>query len=118
MVLGRTGKDLGPVKALLNYLQVRGMEPGPLFHHNDGRVLLKPIFIRWVQQALAKLGYDQKEFTGHSFRVGAATTAAKMGIQDSLIKALGRWESSAYLLYIHIPAGDLQQVASKILDGP
>ena len=31
--------------------------------------------------------------------MGAATIAAARGLQDSLIKTMGRWESSAYTLY-------------------
>lgn len=116
VILGKTGKDLCPIVALINFLRVRGKDPGPLFRRRNGRPLTKPAFVKWVQRALGKLGYDQKGFSGHSFRVGAATTAAKAGIQDSIIKAMGRWESTAYLLYIRIPAGDLQQVASKLLD--
>ena len=115
VVLGKTGKDLCPVSALVDFLHIRGMSPGPLFRHRDGRPLSKPTFIKWVQKALAKLGYDEKGYAGHSFRVGAASTAAMVGIQDSTIKALGRWESTAYLLYVRIPAEELQQVSSRLV---
>ena len=50
-----------------------------------------------------KVGLEASKFAGHSFRIGAATTAAARGVEDSLIKTLGRWESSAYLLYVRIP---------------
>ena len=39
---------------------------------------------------------EASEFAGHRFRIGAATTAAARGVEDSLIKTLGHWESSAY----------------------
>lgn len=116
MVLGETKRDLCPVAALVGYLQVRGSGPGPLFQFRGGRMLTKPAFIKWTQQALEKLGYDKKGFAGHSFRVGAATTAAAMGIQDSIIKVMGRWESSAYLLYVRIPAEELRQVAGRLVE--
>ena len=38
-----------------------------------------------------------------SFRIRAATTAASMGVQDSMIKALGQWNSNAFQAYIWIP---------------
>jgi hypothetical protein len=39
-------------------------------------------------------------YSGHSFRVGAATTAARAGLCQATIKMLGRWESSAYKRFI------------------
>ena len=38
-------------------------------------------------------------YSGHSFRIGAATTAL-MDVEDSVIKMLGWWESAAYQWYI------------------
>ena len=115
VVLGETKKDLCPVLALMDYLRVRGSGPGPLFKCRNGDTLTKPMFVKWVQQALTKLGYDRRDYAGHSFRVGAATTAASVGVQDSIIKAMGRWESSAYLLYMRISVEDLQRVATKLV---
>ena len=108
--LGRTGSDLCPVSALLAYLAARGNEPGPLFKLRDGRFLTKDLFITRVRSALSVLGYDKSSYAGHSFRIGAATTAAERGIEDSVIKMLGRWESSAYQLYVRAS----QQVLSSI----
>ncbi len=56
-----------------------------------------------VRQALQQAGVDHSKYNGHSFRIGAATTAAAKGIEDSLIQTLGRWESLAYLQYVQIP---------------
>ena len=56
-----------------------------------------------MQSALQGAGIDAKCFTGHSFRIGAATFAVQVGFQDSTIKMLGRWESAAYLQYIQTP---------------
>ena len=71
---------------MLAYLAVRGKEPGPLFRLSDGRLLTKQIFVDEVRSALSVLGYDYTSYAGHSFRIGAATTAAECGIEDSLIK--------------------------------
>ena len=99
----------------MSYLRQRGMDPGPLFCHQDGRCLTKSAFVSWVRERLLKAGYKVGDYSGHSFRVGAATTVATVGVQDSIIKAMGRWESTAYLIYVRIPPADLRQVASQLL---
>ena len=57
--------------------------------------------------ALEKVGLDAAQYTGHSFSIGAATVAAKAGMEDSVIKTLGRWRSLAYLEYVRIPREQL-----------
>ena len=100
--LGKTDAPLCPVAAMLNYLAVRPAVAGPLFIHADGSPLLKSQFVAGVRRALAAANLDPRpsKYSGHSFRIGAATSAAAAGIPDHLIKTLGRWESSAYLTYI------------------
>ena len=49
---------------------------------------------------LAETGIDQRLYARHSFRIGAATAAAVVGIPTHTIKMLGRWSSGAYALYI------------------
>ena len=39
----------------------------------------------------------------HSFRIGAATTAAAAGHPRWLIQAMGRWTSDCYKVYLRIP---------------
>ena len=43
-------------------------------------------------------GIDASAYAGHSFQTGVVTTAAACGLPESLIKMLGRWESTAYML--------------------
>ena len=114
VVVGRTSDDLCPVAAMLAYLAVRGGSPGPLFRRPDYLPLTRASFVSSVKVALATLGYDERKFAGHSFRAGAASTAAAMWIEDSLIKVMGRWESSAYQLYVRIPKTRLKGVSSVL----
>ena len=39
-------------------------------------------------------------YSGHSFRIGAATSAALGGLSVSEIQTLGRWKAMAVNLYI------------------
>ena len=101
--LGKTNCDLCPVAALMAYVTVRGLDPGPLFRLEDGKFLTKEYFVARVRDGLDTLGLNSKDYAGHSFRIGAATTAAEQGVEDSVIKMLGRWESSAYQIYVRTP---------------
>ena len=104
---GKTSSDLCPVVAMLNYLLVRGAREGPLFTYKDGRYLTRQRFVVAVREALEREGVNQSKYCGHSFRIGAATMAAAKGMEDSLIKTLGRWRSLAYLDYIGLPRDQL-----------
>ena len=58
---------------------------------------------------------NKENYSGHSFRIGAVTTAASKGIDDSMIQVLGRWQSTAYLCYVHIPRENLAAVSSVLI---
>ena len=65
-----------------------------------------------VREALQAVGLPYDSFAGHSFRIGAATAAAKAGLEDSVIQMLGRWNSSAFLSYIRTPRETLFKCSS------
>ena len=66
-----------------------------------------------TRSALTAAGFKAEHYVGHSFQIGAATTGAQKGIQDSLIKTLGRWESAVYTIDFH----PLQKRARSSLSG-
>ena len=100
VVLGKTGDDLCPVSALLQYLSRRGSKAGALFQWENGTPLSETKFVEATRQALSAAQLPAKDYAGHSFRIGAATTAAMSDLEDSTIQTLGRWKSSSYQLYI------------------
>ncbi len=107
LTLGRTNHSLCPVAAMAGYLVLHESRGGPLFQFEDGRFLTRQRMVRQVQGALQEAGMDASSYNGHSFRIGAATTAALKGMEDAMIKTLGRWESTAYLRYVQLPREQL-----------
>ena len=114
VVLGATGGALCPVQALANYLAVRSGSPGPLFIWPDGRPVSREGFVALVRAALSSSGMDPVRYSGHSFRIGAATAAAQARVPSHLIKAMGRWGSDAYMMYIRTPPKTLAALAGQI----
>ncbi len=115
--VGWTGSPICPVTAMLEYVLIRGTRAGPLFLFKDGKLLTRSRFVERVRVALDKAGVDSRPFSGHSFRSGAATTAAKRGLGDSTIKLLGRWKSNAYQLYIKTPREHLAAATRTLAQG-
>ena len=89
IVLGQTYQDICPVATAMAYLTVRRDGEGPLFKFADRRYLTKERFTRRIREALAALGPCSEDYAGHSFRIGMATTAAQVGLEDSTIRTLG-----------------------------
>ena len=114
LYVGATGSYICPVAAVLSYLAIRPSSPSPLFIHEEGRPLSRTTLVSEVRLALQSTGWDISRFNGHSFRIGAATTAASRGLSDSLIQILGRWKSSAFLGYLKSPKEQLIAVARRL----
>ena len=54
------------------------------------------------------------KITCHSFRCGLASLLAENGFTDEEIKAIGRWDSAAFLIYVQKPRLTRCRVARKI----
>ena len=89
LYVGRTFNSLCPVTAMLRYLQLRGIDDGPLFFYKDGSPLSRSGLVDKVCQYLHQGGVDPTHNSGHSFRIGAATTAAAKSVSDATIQVLG-----------------------------
>ena len=105
--MGCTFHTLCPV-AVSSYL------PGPLLIFQDGSTLSKRKLSSALNAALEATAFNSGKYTGQSFRIGAATAAAAAGLEDSLIKSLGRWQSAAFQKYIHTPASVLCTASKRI----
>ena len=108
--LGRGSFPLLPVVSLSNYLHLRGPGIEPLFIYQNGTPLSRSQLSSFLQTTLQSTGIPGK-FSGHSFRIGAATTAARKGLPDHLIKTMGCWSSEDCLLYVRTP---VETVAGRL----
>ena len=57
-------------------------------------------------------------YAGHSFRIGAATSAAAAGIPAHMIQALGHWSSDAFKLYVRSSRDSLAPVSALLAACP
>ena len=110
--LGKAPPPLCPISAMVAYIASRGPQPGPFFLFSDGSFLSRQRLVDSIRTASG--GLNEGSYVGHSFRIGAATTAAAKEVEDSLIQTLGRWQSSAYLRYVHISHSSLASVSQLL----
>ena len=89
-----------PVKILLKYCKIRGNRPGPLFCNSDQTPITTSQFNTELQRCLQYCGLDISRYKNHSFRIGGACHAADKGFSDAQIRALGRWKSDAFKVYL------------------
>lgn len=110
---------LCPYKALVNYLQIRtAKQPcnpsDPLFITDSLTALDRNFFISKLKLLIKSCGLNPDSYNGHSFRIGAATSAGKANIADHLIKTLGRWKSDSYCRYIRTDKSSIKHAQQKI----
>ena len=99
-VQGNSSSLACPVKAMREFLKDRGNGSGPLFCLSPGKPITRSQFNDNLRKALSFCKLSKVTFKAHSFRIGAATTAAAQGLSDSQIRQLGRWKSDAFKKYI------------------
>ena len=111
----QTDSSICPVKAFVKWDKFRLREAGqPLFRFNSGEPLTGRRFNEIVRERLKGfVGDVHKLFSSHSFRAGAASMMATLGYSDEDIKAVGRWNSRAFLEYVKLPRTRRIEVAKK-----
>ena len=96
----QSSPDLCPVKALQQFLLVHPRKSESLFVHFNGAPLKRHQFQAALKKAARRLGWPDGNFSSHSFRIGAATSAAANGVPLETIMQKGRWKSAAVAGYI------------------
>ena len=104
--IGCSGTHICAVCAMQSYLNHRSrngtLHPDSyLFVNHNGQPVSKDQFNQVLKSAVSSLSLPAHQYSTHSLRSGAATTAAQLGFTEPEIKNLGHWASSAYTSYIH-----------------
>ena len=117
VTIGPSGDTCCAVSALGDYLKATQHldDRSPLFQLSSGLPLSRPLLTQYIQRVLLEAGVPQaSQYMSHSFRIGAATSAAEAGIPSWLIKTMGRWSSEAYKVYIRTPLSTRLAVAAHL----
>ena len=115
ITVGASHTEVCPVQALENYISLRPTTIGPLFIFAYGKPLTKQNLTFETPKLLNQVGFNASNNAGHSYRIGAATTAAKAELPAWLIKTLGRWFSDCYERYIQTPTSTLSGVSTVLV---
>ncbi len=93
-----------PYQAVREYLHLRISQAKsplePLFLDHAGNPVSRTWFQKQLKSVLLSAGISAAIFSSHSFRIGAATSAAQKGLTKHQIQTLGRWSSEAFQSYI------------------
>ena len=99
---------LDPVEALRDYWEERNSRPQvrhlPFFLKDKGGCMTRRAFTVSLREAVASIpGFTKKmalAYSGHSPRSGLPSLVQGKNLDESVMKAFGRWSSSSYLLYM------------------
>ena len=84
--------------ALKAYLNIRPKFDGPFFYHLNLSVLTRTQFLPALQSSLQFLGYNTHRINTLSFRIGAATYYAMLGLNEDEIKLKRRGQMELKLI--------------------
>ena len=84
----------------------------------NGKMLTRFMFCLALDKILQELKLNLQHFNRQNFRIGAATSAKHAGISDAHLKALGRWKSHAYPIYIRPSRQDLANLSKSLILKP
>lgn len=90
---------------LLDYFNLRKHTLGldPRFSFMDNATVSRQFLTQQLNGVLSFCNLNLHRFHIHSFRIGAASTAAILGYSELQIQTMGRWHSSAFKKYFRIP---------------
>ena len=119
ILIGRsTDATICPVRLYTQYWQIRRPAAGSkdsLFTYQAGTSLTKEKLTEELRTLLALDGVtNYRHYASHSFRIGAATSAAVTGVPEWLIRRMGRWDSDAVYMYIRKDRESVLSVSAQL----
>ena len=117
LTIAKSTSPICSVMAMKDYiLQAQPPTSSPLFTFStSGSKLTRSSLTKELRPILKQCGFPSNNFYSHSFRIGAATSAASAGIPAWLIKVLGRWHSDCYELYTKTPQSTILSVPKLLV---
>ena len=108
-------KALRAMRALREQAGEQLTGKSPLFAVKNSKGQIVPVtyelMVAAMTEDLERAGYSSKEYKGHSFRLGAATTFALNGVPDHLIQDLGGWSRNSQVYKIYLGRAPQEQRA-------
>jgi hypothetical protein len=86
----------------------------PVFQDADGRAVTYKAFHLFLKLICARLGLDTGNISSHSLRIGGATSLIELGVDIATVKAIGRWASECYLVYVRLSEQTFRSAASAL----
>ena len=84
--IGCSGDIVCAYCAMVDFLECRKRlefsAHSPLFFYPNGAILTKSILVKNTKLYLALVGKNPNDYSGHSYRIGGATTMASQGMSD------------------------------------
>ena len=115
LLIAPSRRSVCAVRALRKYLSLHSVSgASPLYVFQSGAYLTRAKVTSTLRTLLQHLSISTELYASHSFRIGAATTAAEAGLPPWLIQTLGRWSSNCFTLYIRTPPSILQKVPEML----
>ena len=93
-VLEVFGKPVRPVTTYLWHTSLHAEMLQVYSSKTQGKPVMKSVFTWEVWNTHTSMGLPSNKIVSHNSWIGAATTAAQAGLEDSVVQALGCWSSA------------------------
>ena len=123
VILRGGGTLFDPVEELWQLFRIDGCKRAdaattPLFRGKTGGALTVRQVREMVKALMAAVGCDPDRFGAHSLRIGGATAALAAGVDPAVIRAMGRWSSEVYEIYMRLTREAAARLSTTIASTP